>query len=106
LKDYPEVSYAIDEFGDFFRVKLNIAPLPEKDLEKDLQNRYGLTDNQMKILTEVERDGAITQQRLSELIGITPKNVRINMEKLKAKGLLERIGPDKGGRWQVIARGH
>jgi ATP-dependent DNA helicase RecG len=25
-----------------------------------------------------------------------------NISKLKAKGLLERIGPDKGGYWKII----
>jgi predicted HTH transcriptional regulator len=39
---------------------------------------------------------------LSKHIGINEKNIRIHISKLKAKGLLERIGPDKGGYWQVI----
>jgi ATP-dependent DNA helicase RecG len=38
---------------------------------------------------------------LSEKIKINEKNVRLNIAKLKDKGLLERIGPDKGGYWKV-----
>ncbi|MFH1953081.1 MAG: RNA-binding domain-containing protein [Pseudomonadota bacterium] len=108
LKDYPEISFSIEEIGDFFRIELAHQPIPDNlekdlqsDLEKDLQNRFGLTDNQLKILVTVRQDRAVTQQRLSELIGITSKNIRLNMKKLKGKGLLKRIGPDKGGYWKI-----
>jgi len=30
------------------------------------------------------------------------KNIEVNLNKLKEKGLLKRIGPDKGGYWEVI----
>ena len=32
---------------------------------------------------------------------MTEKNVRINIAKLKARGVIERIGPDKGGYWKI-----
>jgi predicted HTH transcriptional regulator len=35
------------------------------------------------------------------MVGINLRNVKNNMSKLKAKGLLERIGPDNGGYWKV-----
>jgi len=105
LEDYPEVSYTIDEIGDFFRVELIFSLLSSDDLQKDLRKRFGPTENHVNILAAVERDGTITQQKLSKEIGITPKNIRLNMKKLKNKGLLTRIGPDKGGRWQVIVPG-
>jgi len=109
LKDYPEISFSIEEIADFFRIELTCQPIPanlekdlQSDLEKDLQKRFGLTDNQLKILVAVRRDRTVTQQRLSELVGITSKNIRLNMKKLKEKGLLKRIGPDKGGYWQIM----
>jgi len=109
LKDYPKISFSIEEIGDFFRIELTYQPIPDNlekdlqsDLEKDLQNRFGLTDNQLKIFVAVRQNRAVTQQRLSELIGITSKNIRLNMKKLKEKGLLKRIGPDKGGYWQIM----
>jgi len=73
-----------------------------KDLKKGLKARYGLTDNQLKILNAIIKNKNVTQQRLSELIGITSRNIRNNMEKLKKKGLLKRIGPVRGGYWKVV----
>ena len=67
-----------------------------------MKARYGLTDNQLEILDAIMKDKNVTQQRLSELIGITYRNIRNNMEKLKKKGLLKRIGPVRGGYWQVV----
>jgi ATP-dependent DNA helicase RecG len=39
---------------------------------------------------------------LANIVGITAINIRVNLAKLKAKGLIKRIGPDKGGYWKVI----
>lgn len=34
-------------------------------------------------------------------IGITQRSVERNIEKLKQKGILERIGPANGGYWVI-----
>jgi predicted HTH transcriptional regulator len=34
-------------------------------------------------------------------VGISLRKIKENILKLKAKGFLERIGPDKGGYWKV-----
>ena len=111
LQNYKNVTYKLSEVGDFFRVELlHTAAIDlEKDLEtsiydleKDLKNKFNLTDNQVRILNAVMKNKTITQNQLSELVGITSKNIRNNMKRLKEKGLIKRIGPDKGGYWQVM----
>lgn len=42
---------------------------------------------------------------LARRIGITPKAVEKHIARLKADGILERIGPDKGGSWRIRQRG-
>jgi DNA primase len=44
----------------------------------------------------------ISKKELSGEIGISPTAIDKNISTLKKKGLLKRIGPDKGGRWEVI----
>ncbi len=39
---------------------------------------------------------------LAEIIGISPKGVEWQISKLKKEGRIKRIGPDKGGRWEVM----
>lgn len=43
-----------------------------------------------------------TTRTLAEEIGITPKGVERHLAILKSQGILHRIGPDKGGEWQVV----
>jgi predicted HTH transcriptional regulator len=38
---------------------------------------------------------------LANIIGISAVRIRVNIAKLKAKGLLEQIGADKGGYWKI-----
>ena len=125
LGKHKNTTCKIDEIGDFFRIQLlhtivndlekntndleNDLETVSNDLENDLkpgksdlEKKYGLTANQAKILSEIMQDNNITQQKLSELVGITTKNIRNNIKKLKEKDLLQRIGPDKGGHWRVF----
>ena len=47
------------------------------------------------------QDGKLSAASLAETIGITPKAVEKHLAKLKAEGIIQRIGPAKGGRWVV-----
>jgi len=38
---------------------------------------------------------------LSKKVGIATKNIENNLAKLKQRGLLKRIGPARGGYWEV-----
>lgn len=53
------------------------------------------------ILELIRKTPDITMSRLAELTGLTPKGIEWQIAQLKKNGLLERIGPDKGGHWKV-----
>jgi predicted HTH transcriptional regulator len=61
-----------------------------------------LSDSQKRILLAIAENRLVTQRQLSKHIGITSKNIRNSMEKLKQRGLLARVGPMKGGYWKLI----
>lgn len=44
----------------------------------------------------------VTRKELAELVNISPDGVKWNLDKLKKDGKLRRIGPDKGGHWEVV----
>jgi predicted HTH transcriptional regulator len=44
----------------------------------------------------------IKRDELVDIVGISLIKIKANISKLKVKGLLERIGPDKGGYWKII----
>jgi predicted HTH transcriptional regulator len=63
-----------------------------------------LLENKQKIMDLIQNYIHITQAELSKYISINEKNIRINIAKLKAKGLLERIVPDKGGYRKAVKK--
>ena len=54
------------------------------------------------MLQLIDSNPNITQKELSQLTGLSRRGIEKNIQILKAKGLIERIGPDKGGHWKII----
>ena len=54
-----------------------------------------------KILEAIKDNPAIPYEELSKVTGPSRRGVEWNITKLKAEGKIKRIGPDKGGHWEV-----
>ncbi len=54
-----------------------------------------------KILDAIRQNPQITIPELSAVVSLTQKGIEWNIVKLKAEGLLRRVGPAKGGHWEV-----
>ena len=54
-----------------------------------------------KIVTLLAQDGKLSAAALAKQIGISAKAIEKHLAKLKADGIIERIGPAKGGYWKV-----
>ena len=55
-----------------------------------------------KILDLIKENSQITRKELAEKIGISENGIKFSLNQLKQKGLLKRIGADKGGHWGII----
>lgn len=55
-----------------------------------------------KIIEELSLNSSMTIPELAEKIGVTARSIERNLKKLQDEGLLRRIGPAKGGHWEVI----
>ena len=71
--------------GDPF---VSVVPLPSETREK--------------ILRLIQERPGITTEELSSIIVMSPKGIEWNFKKLKEKGVIRRVGADKGGHWEVI----
>jgi len=63
-----------------------------------------LGKNEYRILYEISENSFITINELSGKIGIGTTAIEKNLDKLKKKGIIARVGPAKGGYWQIIKR--
>ncbi|WP_455785555.1 winged helix-turn-helix transcriptional regulator [Butyricimonas faecihominis] len=57
-----------------------------------------------KIISLLLEDPMLSATTVATWIGISSKAVEKHFARLKADGILCRIGPDKGGRWEVIIK--
>jgi len=57
-----------------------------------------------KIIQLLKTHPDYSARKLAESISITPKAIEKQLAKLKADGSIKREGPDKGGRWVVLAK--
>ena len=57
-----------------------------------------------KMLSLISENPHITTSQLADAIGITPKGIEWQIAQLKKDGLLKRIGPAKGGRWDITKK--
>ena len=55
-----------------------------------------------QILVMISEKASITTEQMAARLGISTRAVEKHLSNLKAKGLLRRIGPDKGGHWEVV----
>jgi ATP-dependent DNA helicase RecG len=62
----------------------------------------GLAETQRKILKLMSANPNISKRELAAGIGVSTTAIDKNIASLKVKGLLRRIGPDKGGHWEVV----
>ena len=62
-----------------------------------------LVVSQENIVVQVGRAGGLNIKcTISAMHSMTIKGIEWNINDLKEKGLLKRIGPDKGGNWKVM----
>ncbi len=71
----------------------------EKGVEKGVEQ---LTLTRQKIISHMQKNKYISAKELSILVGISHRKIQENISWLKEKGLIKRIGPDKGGYWEIV----
>lgn len=54
-----------------------------------------------KIIEIIKENPNISVKEMAEVVGLTTDGVQYHIRNLKAHGVIERVGPDKGGYWQV-----
>ena len=79
--------------------------LPEKvDVIENVIDRSQKTSQKtpQKIMDLVKEDPYISTSKMAEFIGIDRRNIARNIKKLQDQGIIRRVGPDKGGFWEII----
>lgn len=93
------------EFGNFFTI---IFPRPEKDKDGNEGEKLGeklgkkLGENDLKVLNILKHDAKASIVFIAKETGLSTTGIEKIISRLKDKNLLRRIGPAKGGRWELV----
>ena len=97
-----------DKSGD--KVAIN-EKSSQKSLQGSSQKNKKFTENEkssqkssQKILELIKEDSAVTTQEMADILGVTRRAVAKQIAFMQAQNLIRRIGPDKGGHWEVIEK--
>lgn len=85
---------------------LHIHPTDEWRVQPNLSSSVKTVEKTTrtveKILKILSNTPSITVREMSEILGLSRRGVEEQIKSLKQKGVIRRIGPDKGGHWKVI----
>jgi ATP-dependent DNA helicase RecG len=87
--------------GNGLRITFVAGAEPAKNITANITANITVNKTQKKILDMMIENPSVTAEALSAAIGITERNIRINIKKLKDAGLVDREGEDKNGYWVV-----
>jgi len=101
LEAWPEIDFVDDRDGCLFTATVHRKTIDSsgKKLEKVGEK---LSQNQQSIIEEIIHNPYVSARELSEIVGISNRKIEENIKKLKARGVVKRIGPAKGGHWEVL----
>ena len=103
VSDTSTDSTAFIEFMlDLFKNAIDESIKSQKTKKVTAKVTVKVTANQKKIMQAIKKNPYITQEELSDKVGIAVKNIKENMKKLQGQNLIRRVGADKNGHWEVV----
>jgi ATP-dependent DNA helicase RecG len=95
----PVPEFETDQDRTYFLIRL---PVHSKAVsEKTTQKTTQKTDQ--KILDVLRKNPALSRREIADILGnITEDGVKYQLSQLKANGKIKRVGPDRGGHWEVM----
>ena len=73
---------------------------PDGQLRKNLIR--DLEKGSEKIFNAIKNYPQISARELSVILGISTRAVEKRLAQLKKTGILRRVGPDRGGHWEIV----
>lgn len=104
LEAWPQIDFADDHEGCLFTVTVHRTPVGElkADSGSPISSPISSPKTDAQILELIRQDALVTTSAIGAALGITKRAVLKQVSKLKAQGCLRRVGPARGGYWEVV----
>ena len=77
--------------------KIKQKNVPDNDPDNFVKNR------QKMIVKFIKMNNKISTTEIAELLKVTSKTIKRDLQKLKERGIIERKGSEKGGYWEILS---
>ena len=97
LVTIPREKFIAIQTGKSIGAELSTTPddqTSQKSVQKSVQ----------KIVDFISENPNITTQEMANLLGINRSVVARHIKTLQEKGIIRRVGPDKGGHWEIVTQ--
>jgi len=103
LDEWQDIDFADDRESCLFTVTVHRRkPVDTRKKLKKVGEK--LTQNQKSVIQGIIDNPYVSARELCEIVGISSRKIEDNIKKLKALGVLMRIGPPKGGYWEIVQK--
>ncbi len=102
LEQWPEIDFTDDREGNLFT-----ATVHRKEIARSLagngqaSSQKGSQKSSQKVIEIMRNNPEVTIVELASQMGISDRAVKKQITRLKQQRLIRRVGPDKGGHWEV-----
>jgi ATP-dependent DNA helicase RecG len=95
----PTIDYELG--GIWIKFPFSTAYLAKASIGPDAKKSSGKTED--KIIAIARKSPSVSIPQIAEILGISTRAVEKQIRHLKQAKRIRRIGPAKGGNWQVMA---
>ena len=109
LKNYPTMKFDFKEIQGGFLAELSYQKqrLTENAVDNVVDNVVenvvdNVVENEQKTLALLKENNTLSAKEIANKLKITERTIQRYIKKLQEKKLIKRIGPAKGGYWEII----
>lgn len=95
----PEMS---EEMNGFLLIIHKYVESSEKVPETTQKNPRKVPEKSQKILNALKENPYLSRKQLALNLGESEDTIQSQLRKLQKEGIIKRIGPDRGGYWEVV----
>jgi len=112
IKQYPTMKFEYRELGDGFLVEIKyekqkLSSRTEADVVDGVVDSVvdSVVDIRLnKIIELIKSDTDVSASQIAEALNISSRTVQRDIDKLKKQKRIIRVGPEKGGHWEIIQK--
>jgi len=112
IKEYPTMKFEYRELGDGFLVEIKyekqkLSSRTEADVVDGVVDSVvdSVVDIRLnKIIELIKSDTDVSASQIAEALNISSRTVQRDIDKLKKQKRIIRVGPEKGGHWEIIQK--